>query len=117
MKRTDAQDIVAHRRRLLIQSAQVMEHDRCGPNLVARCGCTFIPWRHRDLKGQLSHGLGLIIECDQANRLFEIAIRNEKTAEWEGHIYLAREDADNQLAEIVKLIIAQRKRLVPDQRS
>lgn len=108
MKRTEVRDVVAHRRKLLIQAAQVLEADRCGPNLIATCGCTFVPWRHRSMNGHTSQGIGLIIECDQAHRLFEIAIQNDKTAQWEAHVYFAREDANNKLADIIKLLVQQR---------
>lgn len=107
----EQQNVIEHRRNLLAQAAQMMEHDRCGPDLKARCGCTFLPWRHLDLRGIESTGLGLIGECDQANRLFEIAIRNGRTSQWESHVYFAREDADNQLAHIIELIVSQRKGL------
>lgn len=103
--------MVEARRRLIHQARSIMEHDRCGPDLKARCGCVFLPWRHR---GSLDsrNGIGLIEECDQAQRLFELAIVPPyETKAWETHVFFAREDAENALAEIIQYLQANPPRL------
>jgi hypothetical protein len=80
-----------------------LERDRYGPDLMARCGCVFLPWQRKEFGGKYLRGVGLIIQCDQSNRLMEFSL-----AHWETHTYLAREDAENRLEEIVRLLAAQR---------
>lgn len=111
MRQTGQQEMIEARRRLIKQTRAIFEHDRCGPNLVARCGCTFIPWRHAHESLGLKNGIGLIEECDQAQRLFELAIHPpHQTAQWEAHVFLAREDAENKLEEIIRLLRATKPR-------
>lgn len=111
MRPAGQQEMVDARRRLILQTRTIMEHDRCGPDLKARCGCVFLPWRHPSDLGSKS-GVGLIEECDQAQRLFELAIHPpHQTAQWETHVFLAREDAENKLEEIIRLLRTQRPRL------
>lgn len=106
---TDTHYMVEKRRKLLTQTRQRLEADRCGPDLTAHCGCTFIPWRHRhEVLGNTS-GIGLTRECDMAQRLFEQAIQPPySVGPWEAHVTFAREDAENKLQEIVNLLIFQK---------
>jgi hypothetical protein len=96
------QPLIDLRRRLLRESRTQLEKDRYAENIKARCGCTFVPWQKKEFKGFI-RGVGLIQECDQSQRLCEVSL-----AAWETHTYFAREDAENRLEEIIRLIASGR---------
>lgn len=93
--------LVQLRQRLIRESRPQLERERYAEDIRARCGCTFIPWQRKQGPLYLK-GVGLIQECDQSQRLCEISM-----AAWEVHTFMAREDAENRLEEIIRLLVAQ----------
>lgn len=94
--------VIEMQKRKLREVRLQLERDRYGPDLMARCGCVFLPWQRKEF-GNYLRGVGLIIQCDQSNRLMELSI-----AHWETHTFMAREDAENRLEEIIQLLAAQK---------
>lgn len=93
------QPLVELRLRLLKEARVQLERDRYAENIRASCGCIFIPWQRKE-HGVFLRGVGLAQECDQSNRLCEVSM-----GAWETHTFFAREDAENRLEEIIRLII------------
>ena len=88
-------DLDAYRRRLLAEARPKMEKYRIGEDLVVRCGCRFCPWR----ENWMVSGVGLIQECDMAQRLAEHSLTH-----WAIHTESARLDAEKKLEQLVALL-------------